>query len=271
MAGRRSDRGLRVGVDLRPLLPDRRQRQRSLSRGLDRRWRRWPRPPAACAWAPWSPGSTTGTRPCWPTWSPPWTSSPAAGSSWGSAPGGTRRSPGPTASNWAPRASAVTASRRPARCSSACCPSRRPRSRAATTSSPKPGTSRSGRSDPHPPICIGGQREKRTLRTAARFAQHWNFVGGTTEDFARKREVLACALRRHRPRPGRDHAVVTREVRPRRGRLGHGRPGRRARPGRTGPGHRLPAPAAHPGRPRTTGGSIGPDQLIVRATRPGQI
>jgi F420-dependent oxidoreductase-like protein len=43
---------------------------------------------------------------------------------------------------------------------------------------------------PHPPICIGGNGEKRTLRTAARFAQHWNFVGGTPEEFARKREVL---------------------------------------------------------------------------------
>jgi F420-dependent oxidoreductase-like protein len=43
---------------------------------------------------------------------------------------------------------------------------------------------------PHPPICIGGNGEKRTLKTAARFAQHWNFVGGTPEEFARKREVL---------------------------------------------------------------------------------
>jgi F420-dependent oxidoreductase-like protein len=43
---------------------------------------------------------------------------------------------------------------------------------------------------PHPPICIGGSGEKRTLRTAARFAQHWNFVGGAPEEFARKREVL---------------------------------------------------------------------------------
>jgi F420-dependent oxidoreductase-like protein len=43
---------------------------------------------------------------------------------------------------------------------------------------------------PHPPICIGGSGEKRTLRTAARFAQHWNFVGGTVEQFTRAREVL---------------------------------------------------------------------------------
>jgi F420-dependent oxidoreductase-like protein len=43
---------------------------------------------------------------------------------------------------------------------------------------------------PHPPLCIGGSGEKRTLRTAARFAQHWNFVGGTPEEFARKRDVL---------------------------------------------------------------------------------
>jgi alkanesulfonate monooxygenase SsuD/methylene tetrahydromethanopterin reductase-like flavin-dependent oxidoreductase (luciferase family) len=43
---------------------------------------------------------------------------------------------------------------------------------------------------PHPPICIGGGGEKRTLRTAARFAQHWNYAGGTPEEFARKRDVL---------------------------------------------------------------------------------
>ena len=48
---------------------------------------------------------------------------------------------------------------------------------------------------PHPPICIGGSGERRTLRTAARFAQHWNFVGGTPEQFARKREVLHAHCR----------------------------------------------------------------------------
>ena len=45
---------------------------------------------------------------------------------------------------------------------------------------------------PHPPICIGGSGEKRTLRTTARYAQHWNFLGGTPEDFVRKRDVLAA-------------------------------------------------------------------------------
>jgi F420-dependent oxidoreductase-like protein len=43
---------------------------------------------------------------------------------------------------------------------------------------------------PHPPICIGGSGERRTLRTAARFAQHWNFVGGTVDEFRAKRDVL---------------------------------------------------------------------------------
>jgi F420-dependent oxidoreductase-like protein len=43
---------------------------------------------------------------------------------------------------------------------------------------------------PHPPIVIGGGGEKRTLRTVARFAQHWNYPGGPTEEFARKRKVL---------------------------------------------------------------------------------
>ncbi|MET7898699.1 LLM class F420-dependent oxidoreductase [Streptomyces mirabilis] len=43
---------------------------------------------------------------------------------------------------------------------------------------------------PHPPLCIGGSGEKRTLRTAARFAQHWNFDSGTVGQFIRARDVL---------------------------------------------------------------------------------
>jgi F420-dependent oxidoreductase-like protein len=58
---------------------------------------------------------------------------------------------------------------------------------------------------PHPPICIGGSGEKRTWRTAARFAQHWNFVGGTVEEFARKREVLHA----HCADVGRDPGEIT--------------------------------------------------------------
>ncbi|GAB3003586.1 LLM class F420-dependent oxidoreductase [Amycolatopsis acidiphila] len=58
---------------------------------------------------------------------------------------------------------------------------------------------------PHPPICIGGSGEKRTLRTAARFAQHWNFVGGTPEQFAHKRDVL----HQHCEAIGRDPKEIT--------------------------------------------------------------
>jgi F420-dependent oxidoreductase-like protein len=57
---------------------------------------------------------------------------------------------------------------------------------------------------PHPPLCIGGSGAKRTLRTAARFAQHWNFVGGTVEQFAATRDVL----HRHCADIGRDPAEI---------------------------------------------------------------
>lgn len=48
---------------------------------------------------------------------------------------------------------------------------------------------------PHPPICIGGSGEKRTLRTVARIAQHWNFVGGPVDEYVRLTDVIAehCA------------------------------------------------------------------------------
>jgi F420-dependent oxidoreductase-like protein len=57
---------------------------------------------------------------------------------------------------------------------------------------------------PHPPICIGGSGEKRTLRTAARFAQHWNFVGGSVEQFTRAKDVL----HQHCVDIGRDPAEI---------------------------------------------------------------
>ncbi len=57
---------------------------------------------------------------------------------------------------------------------------------------------------PHPPICIGGSGEKRTLRTAARFAQHWNFDTGTVEQFRRARDVL----HHHCAEVGRDPAEI---------------------------------------------------------------
>ena len=57
---------------------------------------------------------------------------------------------------------------------------------------------------PHPPICIGGSGERRTLRTVARFAQHWNFVGGSPDDFAHKRDVL----HQHCAEVGRDPTEI---------------------------------------------------------------
>jgi F420-dependent oxidoreductase-like protein len=57
---------------------------------------------------------------------------------------------------------------------------------------------------PHPPICIGGSGRKRTLRTAARYAQHWNFVGGTPDQFRETRDVL----HQHCADIGRDPAEI---------------------------------------------------------------
>ena len=61
---------------------------------------------------------------------------------------------------------------------------------------------------PHPPLCIGGGGEKRTLRTVARLAQHWNIPGGGAEVFKRKRDVLA----EHCADVGRDPAEITTSV-----------------------------------------------------------
>ena len=61
---------------------------------------------------------------------------------------------------------------------------------------------------PHPPICIGGGGEKRTLRSVARFAQHWNLAGGTPDVFAHKLGVL----REHCAAIGRDPTEITTSV-----------------------------------------------------------
>jgi len=61
---------------------------------------------------------------------------------------------------------------------------------------------------PHPPLCIGGVGEKRTLRTVARLAQHWNLPGGGPEVFKQKYDVLAA----HCAEIGRDPAEITTSV-----------------------------------------------------------
>src|SRR5215203_7539504 len=43
---------------------------------------------------------------------------------------------------------------------------------------------------PHPPIVIAGTGPRRTLRSVARYAQHWNHPGATVEDWRRSLDVL---------------------------------------------------------------------------------
>jgi len=57
---------------------------------------------------------------------------------------------------------------------------------------------------PHPPLCIGGSGLRRTLRTTARFAQHWNFDSGGLEQFTRARD----ALHQHCADLGRDPSQI---------------------------------------------------------------
>jgi len=52
---------------------------------------------------------------------------------------------------------------------------------------------------------IGGNGERRTLRTAARFADHWNFLGLPPDGFARKRDILY----EHCAAIGRDPKEIT--------------------------------------------------------------
>jgi F420-dependent oxidoreductase-like protein len=57
---------------------------------------------------------------------------------------------------------------------------------------------------PHPPIAIGGNGEKRTLRSVARWAQHWNSTLADVNEWQRKRDVLYA----HCADVGRDPAEI---------------------------------------------------------------
>ena len=56
-----------------------------------------------------------------------------------------------------------------------------------------------------PPIVIGGGGERRTLRVAARFADHWNLPFASPEQFRAKKAVLE----RHCDSVGRDASEIT--------------------------------------------------------------
>ena len=57
---------------------------------------------------------------------------------------------------------------------------------------------------PRPPITIGGSGPKRTLRSAARWADHWNHPGGAPESIAAAKDVL----HRHCADIGRDPGEI---------------------------------------------------------------
>lgn len=61
---------------------------------------------------------------------------------------------------------------------------------------------------PYPPFVIGGSGEQLTLRVVARYANIWNFVGGSIEDFRHKNEVLE----QHCAAVGRDPATIARSI-----------------------------------------------------------
>jgi len=58
---------------------------------------------------------------------------------------------------------------------------------------------------PHPPITIGGSGRKRTLRTAARWAQQWNMISSGPEQWTELKAVLTS----HCAEIGRDVGEIT--------------------------------------------------------------
>ena len=69
---------------------------------------------------------------------------------------------------------------------------RRRRSTASTTSSRTPATSRRARSSRIRRSASAAAARSARCAITAKYADHWNFVGGTPEEFARKRDVLAA-------------------------------------------------------------------------------
>ncbi|WP_199919213.1 LLM class flavin-dependent oxidoreductase [Streptomyces sp. NRRL S-1824] len=119
---------------------------------------------------------------------------------------------------------------------------------------------------PHPPICIGGSGEKRRLRTAARFAQHWNFDSGSSG----ARDVL----HQHRTDVGRDPAeiLLSGQVQFTGDLAATGRNSRGSPRGRRGARDRLLASAVHTGRagaayPRVVGAVLSRPGPLVRRRR----
>jgi len=58
---------------------------------------------------------------------------------------------------------------------------------------------------PHPPIVIGGSGPTRTLRAAARWAQHWNHPGASVDQWKQSRDILYG----HCADIGRDPSEIT--------------------------------------------------------------
>ncbi|HEU5440460.1 MAG TPA: LLM class F420-dependent oxidoreductase [Ktedonobacterales bacterium] len=61
---------------------------------------------------------------------------------------------------------------------------------------------------PYPPFVIGGSGEQLTLRVVAKYADVWNFVGGSVEEFIHKCEVLDTYC----GEIGRDPAAIRRSI-----------------------------------------------------------
>ena len=61
---------------------------------------------------------------------------------------------------------------------------------------------------PHPPITIGGKGRTRTLKTAARYAQEWNVIVASPEEWSELNDVLNG----HCADVGRDPAEIIRSI-----------------------------------------------------------